>query len=169
RARRLAAVVPGLYVGAKPGETGPGGAPAADAPPEHPPTRRRLPLGEGVEPPGVPARRFPDQGGDQTGVDPYPPEADPTRAVAVVRRGHPAVPLESGPVARRLPHAGDGRPGRVPPPDQEAEEGAGVLEDPDLPLRHRDRPAPLADGEDPRDLQGSLGGGELLQGVEPVL
>ena len=86
-----------------------------------------------------------------------------------LRREHPAVPLESGPVARRLPHAGDGGPGGVPPPDQEAEEGAAVLEDPDLPLRHRDRPAPLDDGEDLRDLQGAMGGGELLQGIEPVV
>src|SRR5512135_3823336 len=62
-----------------------------------------------------------------------------------------------------------GGAGGVPPPDQEAEEGAGVLEDPDLPLRYRDGSASLADGEDLRDLQGSLGHRELLQGVEPVL
>src|SRR5512135_1346450 len=62
-----------------------------------------------------------------------------------------------------------GGPGGVPPPDQEAEEGAGVLEDPGLPLRHRDRPASLDDGQDLRDVQEAMGGGEFLQGIEPVV
>src|SRR5512135_3870159 len=77
--------------------------------------------------------------------------------------------LQSGAVAQRLPHAGDGGASRVPPPDQEAEEGAIVLEDSDLLLRHRDGPTPLDDGEDLRDLPGEMGGGELLQGVQPVV
>src|SRR5512135_24928 len=66
------------------GEDRPGGPAAADAPPEPPPARRRLPGGEGAEPADVPARRLPDQGGHQAGVGPHAPGADPTRAVAVV-------------------------------------------------------------------------------------
>src|SRR3954470_4597903 len=73
------------------------------------------------------------------------------------------------PVVGRGADAGDGGPGGVPSPDQEDEEGASAVADPELPLRHRDRPAPLEHGQDLQDLQGSLGGGELLQGIEPAV
>jgi hypothetical protein len=67
------------------GEARLGGPAAADASPEHPPARRWLPVGEGIDSPGVPARRFLDQGGGQAAVDPHPAGTDPTGTVAVVR------------------------------------------------------------------------------------
>src|SRR5512135_1927034 len=63
----------GGHLGPERGETRPGGPPATGAPPEPPPTGRRVPGGEGAEFPRLSARRLPDQGRCQATVDPHAP------------------------------------------------------------------------------------------------